>query len=179
MSSIVCVLDRQDFELQMDETKKRHKNETANAKKNGSEQSVMKKLKEKQGREIENLKSAFKQIKHKKPRHEENWIPLGQNNDQLDEYSNENIQTSSKCVLPEQRRPDPLRSIENNKAFQVERKQCLEASKQIKRKLKNSKQSNGEQMKTNFNMVNSLAKAKELKIQQQTKRKAENQEIDD
>ena len=139
---------------------------------------MMKQLKVKHRQEIENLKSAFNQIRHKKPRHEENWIPLGLQIDQ-DENTNESLQRA-RSALPEPRQPDQLRSIENNKHFQVKRVLCQEASKRIKKIIKSGNQRSGEQNSNkNINTVNSLAKAKELKLKQQTKRKAECQEIDE
>lgn len=131
---LVRVVDRQDYERQVDEAKSRFKKDIDDLKLKKKHHvdvtEQIKKLKDQHKKELDNLKSLFNQIKNKRPRQQEVWIPLGNRLESSKYHDNSNSQQP-----PEPRQLDSLRCIQNNISFQAQRKQYQQAAQLIKKKI--------------------------------------------
>lgn len=120
-----------DYEFNSDQLKSKHKLEVDNMKKNNSTTTEINKLKEKHKKECQNLRSEFEQSKKKRPRLEEEWIPLGSK-------SSLPLPTPRQLIplVPTPRNQDPLRTIENNIKFQTQRREIIQASRRLSKQVK-------------------------------------------
>lgn len=122
---------KSDYEFNCNQLKSKNKLELDNLKKSYSTTSEINRIKEKHKKEYQNLKAEFEQSKKKRPRLEEQWIPLGSKSSQL-----LSIERQLQPQMPSPRNQDPLKTIQNNIKFQTQRRDIIQASRRLSKQVK-------------------------------------------